>query len=61
MKGVTLCDICNKPMSDRKYEIKAKYQYSDAYFPQRLDICDDCWEEMSKWIQYKWRKSGGRG
>jgi len=53
MRGVTLCDICKQPMSYRKYKIKAKYQFSDANVPKRLDICDDCWDEMRSWIQYK--------
>ena len=48
MRGVTLCDVCGKTMNYRKYKIKARYQYSNAYFPKRLDVCDDCWEEMSR-------------
>ena len=40
----TLCDICNKLITDRQYKIKIKkeiFSFNEHWF-DKLDICEKC-------------------
>lgn len=51
MSKIIRCDKCGKIYENRDKEIVLKAQI--RLFPTGYDLCDECYEELQKWLKEK--------